>query len=752
MSHSIQQLPSSPLLRSSQQEPIYPEHDDAFDLRTVLNFLRDNRWFIVAITLVVMLMAAAYVFMAKPIYEANLVVQVEDNPNSSGNIFGEQLSKVFDLKSAASAEMEILRSRMVLSRAVEATRLYIDVRPNYLPVIGQVIARYNKQLSEPGVLGLDGYVWGNEKAEVSVFNVPRELEGTTFVLTAGRDQTFRLSHEDEGIELNGRVGEIVKMPRGSGEIMLRVDRLAAKPGAEFLLARASQLDTVIKLQEALKILEKGKQSGIIGVSLEGESPDVINGVLGAIGREYVYQNEARKSENAEKSLAFLNRQLPLLKQELEQSEKRYNEFRNRHGVVDLGEEARTALQQTVTAQTKLFDLKQKKEELLIRFQEEHPSVMSINQQIAVVLEQLSLLGAKIKSLPQIEQEAVRLARDVKVNTDVYTSLLSNAQQLRLTTSSRVGNVRLLDSPAVPGKPVKPRKLLVLAIAGMLGLVLAALAALVRKSLYGRVNYPHEIEQQLGVPLCAIIPHNEQLDGARRAFQQPPPEPSTAPLMLTNELPSEKVMESLRRFRGSLQFAMSGNENNIVVITGPTPGVGKSFVSANFSAVLAAAGKRVILVDGDLRTGFLHRYFGLQRENGLSEVVSGSASLEKVIHHGVAKGVDFIATGRLPPAPGEIVASKTFGDVLRLLSSRYDFVLIDTAPILSASDTLSIAPYAGATFNVVRGGTSTVEEIEETVKQLNRVGVSVTGTVFNDLKARPARYGYGSKYGMYGYAE
>jgi tyrosine-protein kinase Etk/Wzc len=727
-----------------QQVQSNTEQDESIDLPKYFNFLLDNRWLIAGVALVIILLGAVYAYTAKPVYEANILIQVQDGAGSTKEIFG-NLSNAFDFKTEAVSEMEILRSRMVVSRAVDNTRLYIHVQPKYFPVVGEWLARRNNKLSNPGLFGFGGYVWGAERVDVSLFDVPDALEDANFVLTAEGGGNFRLSQQDQKIEIDGRVGTTVKVPAGVGLIEIRVDHLAAKPGAEFLLTRSARLDTIERLQASLNIAEKGKQSGIIGVSLEGSNAQQTTAVLNQIGREYINQNVERKAEEAQKSLAFLNKQLPDLKRELERSESKYNKVRNTRGTIDLGEEARNVLQQSASAQTKLVELRQKKEELSIRFQDAHPAVQGIDQQIRSLERELISVDAKIRTLPAVEQEIFRLTRDVKVNTDLYTGLLNTAQQLRLITASKVGSARLLDPAEPPQRPAKPKRLMVISLAALMGLFLGVVAAFIKKRLGGRIDNPGELEQMLGLPVSATIPHTV---GQERLYAQIQGE-SKQISVLPHDTPSDVAIESLRRFRTSLQFSMLESRNNIIMITGPTPGVGKSFVSANLAAVLAAVGKKVLLIDGDLRKGLLHRYFGLERRNGLSDAIAAEKSLDKIIHKEVVENVDFISTGDLPPRPAELLAHRNFGKLLQLLSARYDVVLIDTAPVLAVSDPLVVATHAGTMFNVVRGGVSTVGEIEETVKRLNRAGATVTGIVFNGVKARS--YAYGGRYGKYAYA-
>jgi len=725
------------------------EEDDSVDLAKYLGFVFDNRWLIAGVASVVMLLGLAYALVATPVYKANLLVKVESDSarpkNMPVELAGSDAPQ--DTKTAVASEMEVLRSRAVITRAVDSGRFYINVRPKYFPLFGEWIARRSKQISEPGILGYGGYVWGNEQAKISLFNVPQQMEGQPFILTAHGNGGYRLVQEEFGVTTDGKVGDTLTVQTADGVLELRVDQLNAKEGARFTLSRSNRLETVEKLQEALKISEKGRQSGIIDVVLEGENPQLISTILNEIGREYGLQNIDKKAEEARKTLAFLNTQLPELKKELEQSESKYNQLRNNRGTVDLGEEAKTALQQSLLTQTKLLELKQKKDDLLTRYQPGHPSVLALDQQMDGLRREVATIEARIKKLPDVEQNVLRLNRDVKINTELYTALLSAAQQLRVATESNVGSVRVLDTAVVPIRPIKPKRSIVLALSGILGLTLGVMAAFTRKSIFGRIDAPYEIEERLGLPVTATIPHSVSQEKAHARLLLHD-EPSAA--VLPMDVPYDGTVESLRRFRTSLQFAMAEAKNNIVMIAGPTPSVGKSFVSANFAAVLASIGKKVLLIDGDMRSGHLHLYFGLDRKPGLSDAITGKSLYGKAIRKDVAENVDFLSSGELPPKPAELLAHDNFGKLLELLSAQYDYILIDTPPLLAVSDALVVASHAGAIFNVVRGGQTTTGEIEEAVKRLNQAGHTVTGVVFNDSKHRTSRYGYGAAYDRYNY--
>jgi len=715
-----------------------PREDPGFDLRGHLHTLYDSRWLIGGITALITLVAVLYALVAKPVYEANLMIHVEEeSPNASKNILSEA-SSLFETKKAAIAEMELLRSRMVVSRAVDNLQLTIDVRPKYFPIAGFWFAKQNGgALSEPGLFGYGGYAWGAEKAEVSLFEVPDAWLGREFTLTALGDRRFRFSGGGQRIVFDGDVGLRYRVPTPEGVIELKVDRMAANPGARFQLRRMSSLAMIQAIQNTLVIAEQGKQSGIIEVKLQGENARRTHAVLSEIGREYMRQNLARKTEEAEKSLAFLNQQLPILKRQLEQAEDRYNQFRNAHGTVDLQEEARMTLQQAAAARARRNDLIQKKTELLARFTEDHPVVAAVNRQRREVEAEIEAVNARIKSMPVLEQDEARLTRDIKVNTDLYTALSNTAQQLRLISVGRVSNVRMVDAPIPPEKPIKPNRPLIVALAVVSGLFLGALIALTRKAMMGGIDDPQKIERLLRARVVyATIPHSSNQD---RLMRKARGDGGTLPL-LASIIPEDPAVESLRSFRAALQFAMPHFRNNIVMFAGPTRGIGKSFISANFAAVMAASGKRVLLIDADLRNGQLHHYFGVGRERGLSRAILGKADVTDVIHHDVIENLDFIPTGELPPNRSEFLLHLSFGNLLRQVSATYDLVLLDPPPLLAIADALIIGAHAGAVFIIARSGQTNESEINESIKRLNHAGISPQGVLFNDMAPRLGTYG------------
>ena len=415
--------------------------------------------------------------------------------------------------------------------------------------------------------------------------------------------------------------------------------------------RFSKQLTLLSLQDGLKVVEKGKQSGVIDVSWKHPSPEKLTQLLNEIGRLYVRQNIERKAAEAEKTLGFLDTALPQFKKQLEQSEDLYNRYRNENGTVSLDDEAKNALTQTVDLQSRLLEAQQKRRELSARFTDKHPSIQTLDTQISAWKGEIASVDSRIRKMPLLQQNTVQMQRDIKVNTDLYVSLLNSSLQMRLAKEGKVGNVRLLDDAIIPEEPVWPKRPLILALALLLGLMAGVAAAIARNSFFGGIRNPSEIEMHTGLSVYSSIP----LSGAQRMIDRSIENKAPGLHILALQHSEDPAVESLRSLRTALQFAMLEAPNNRLLISGATPGVGKTFVSVNFAAITAASGKKVLLVDADLRKGRVNQFFSMSRSSGLSELIAGTLSLEKAVRPSVLPNLDVITTGVLPPNPAEVRA-------------------------------------------------------------------------------------------------
>ncbi|EJL72844.1 exopolysaccharide transport protein family [Variovorax sp. CF313] len=729
--------------------PLRDDEDDVIHLSEYLDILIDRKWLVAGITFAAVALGVAYAVLSTPVYQSNLLVQVEDSAPDAKSFLGDTGS-LFDVKTPATGEIQIIRSRMIMGGAVEATRLYIDAQPRYTPLIGEWLARRAKELSEPGFLGMSGYVSGTEAIDIAKFDVPPEFEDQKpFTITAQANGQYTLAHPDLAEPLTGTVGKLLSQQVHGGTIVLIVSQLDGKPGAQFIVSRASVLATTEDLQKRIQLSEQGKQSNVISATLEDSDRDRLRRILDAIGAQYVHQNVERKAAEAEKTLEFLDRQLPEFKKQLEGSEDAYANFRNKNGTVAFDEEAKAILSQAVQLETKKLESEQLRRELLARFTETNPKVRVVDGQIAAFRHELDGIDRRVSAMPVQQRDALRLERDVRVNGELYKSLLNSSLQLRLVKEGKVGNVRLLDKATEPKRPVKPQKPLVVALSLVLGLLAGISLAILRSKMANGIRNPQEIEDRLGLNVYSVVPLAVEQE---KILQRIAGGAGGVQVLAVTE-PGSVAIESLRNLRISLQLTMMESGNNRVLITGATPGVGKSFVSGNFAVIMAQAGKRVLLIDADLRKGHIQKAFGLPRQGGLAEVLVGDMSTEQAIHAQVVPNLDVLTTGNYPVNPANMMLSSRLGDLLNAMSAQYDLVVIDSPPVLVAADAAAVAAHTGAILLVARDGLTQLGELNESVKRLAHAGQRVNGVVFNGMDLSRRHYGsYGYKYGGYRYTE
>lgn len=730
----------------------HSDDDDSIDLLALFGTLIDSKWIIIGITAFFCVVGVAYALLSTPIYQANALVQVEEKKGGMAALGGMgEMSEMFGATSPAVTEIELLKSRAVLGKAVENLKLDIIIEPNYFPVIGHFLSRHFKpestnELASP-LFGLNSYTWGGEKLDVFQLEVPDVYLGKALVLRADGNGAFSLFNSDDEIVISGQVGE--KLEKNG--FRLQVATLDADAGALFSVSKQRRLNTILQYQEDISAVERGKDSGIIALSIENEDPVLAKNVLDEINRLYVLQNVQRNSAEAAQSLEFLRTQLPDVRKQLEKAEGQLNAYQTSARSVDITIETKAVLDQIVALETLISELKLKQAEMEHRFTREHPAYQALITQMAQLDQQKRTLEKKIKNLPETQQELLRLARDMQVTTEIYTQLLNKTQELDIVRAGTVGNVRIIDSAdANIEKPVKPKKQLIVLIATLLGGLIAVAYVLIRKAMNRGIEDPETIEQ-LGIPVYASIPLSKgqsliesNLKGNGRN--------SSGSLLLAINNPADLAVESLRSLRTSLHFATLEAKNNILMISGPSPAVGKSFVSCNLAAIIAQAGQKVLLVDADMRKGYLNKLFRKDVSNGFSDLLAGKIDLNTATHETEVDNLHIITRGQIPPNPSELLMHSNFTQFLENVSSQYDLVIIDTPPILAVTDAALVGRQAGTSLIVTRFGVNAAKEILVTKRRFEQNGIIVKGAIFNAVERKASAYGYGNySYYQYEYA-
>ena len=711
------------------------DSEDEIDLIELFMAIYEKRFFVCGITAAFLLCGLIYAFLATPIYKANSIIQVEQK--SSGIPGLSDVAELFGEESSAITEIELIRSRKVIGVAVEKERLDIKVEPKYFPIIGKAFALRGMPIS------LGHSASGDEVIEVLTFTVPNNQYGEPHSIESIGDEGFVLKSPSGGTILSGRQGELIEQDGYS----IYVQQIDAEPKVEFEITKKRFLNTILHYQEAMGVSEKGKDSGIIVLSLENESPQRAEDILNQISSAYIRQNVERQSAEAAQSLDFLHSQLPDVRMNLEGAEDKFNQYQVEAGSVDISVETEALLSQVVSIESDIAQLKLQRAELDRKYTSDHPTYVAWREQLTELTQRKQELNDKVKNLPYTQQELLGLRRDLEVSTVIYTQMLNNIQELDIARAGAVGNVRLIDEAATNiVDPVKPNKKIIIILSFILGLFVAIAIVLLRRALHNGVESSEEIEA-MGLPVYATVPLSDsqvKLDREKEETSRKDKLLSgyTAQLLAEYD-PTDVSIESLRSLRTSLHFAMLETKSNAIMISGASPGVGKSFVSANLAAVIANSGKQVLLIDADMRRGPLHAHLRIDNSMGLSDVLSKQAPLSGAIRRTEISTLYLMPRGSAPPNPSELLMSEFFTDCMNRVKEKFDFVIIDTPPILAVTDANIIGQQCGVTFLVVRYGLNSIKEIELSYKRFMQSSVPIKGAILNAVEKRASGYGYNS---------
>ena len=341
----------------------------------------------------------------------------------------------------------------------------------------------------------------------------------------------------------------------------------------------------------------------------------------------------------------------------------------------------------------------------------------------------------MKDLPETQQEVLKLTSEVELNKVLYTNMLNSVQQLRLVSAGEVGSVRIVDFAEMTTKPVKPQKKLILAVFLFLGILLGAAIVSLRDMLSGGVKSATFIEKETGFTVYAKVPKGN-----------PKGTKGTRPLAVVE--PDDVAVESLRALRSSLEFSMMESDQPIIGVSGLIPGVGKSFISVNLAALYAGLGKKVLLIDADLRKGRLHKEFGIKRGNGLSQVLLKAVKPEDVIASTEVENLFVLPCGNVPANPAELLGSKHYSELIEQFKKQYDLIIIDTPPIMLVTDAALACRVVAQIVMVIEYNKHSIEAIQDGMGQILKGNPNAHASIVINKYEHGSQDGYGYKYGKY----
>ncbi len=714
-------------MSSIKNKPEVKDSED-FDIGRLLGEIIDHRKLIISITSLFAFTGLLYILLSTPVYQADALIQVEQKQANA--ILGNLSQILPDSQPQSAPEIALLQSRMILGKTVDDLNLQIRVEQEHFPIIGKGLSRLLGQ--KDGTLNIAIFSPVDQTEDIQKFKLTVEENGSYDIY-------------GENVELKGKVGETLE----KNGFTVKLSSIQAEPGTTFTVTYVSKLKAISDIQESLTINDQGKDTGILAISLNGTNPLLIKDIINSISQNYLAQNIARQADQDAKSLDFLNQQLPKVRSDLDEAENKLNDYRRKNDSVDLSLEAKAVLDQIVNVDNQLNELTFRESEISQLYTKEHPTYKALLEKRKTLQEEKGKLNKRVSAMPETQQEILRLSRDVESGRAVYMQLLNRQQELNISKSSAIGNVRIIDNAVTQPKPVKPKKVITLLASIILGLFVAVGVVLLRVFLRRGIETPEQLEE-LGINVYASIPVSETFSLKKTVKKSKRNSYSDAEIFLALENPADLAIEAIRGLRTSLHFAMMEARNNILMISGASPNAGKTFVSTNLAAVISQTGKKVLLIDTDMRKGYTHKLFNINNDHGLSDFLSGKNDINKTIKTIDVAGFDFIPRGIVPPNPAELLMHKRFGELLKWANENYDLVILDTPPILAVTDAAIIGNCSGTTLLVARFELNSPKEIEVSIKRFEQSGVHIKGCILNGMVKKASSY-YSYGYSHYGYS-
>lgn len=734
-------------MEHQQQQPGLGNIGGEIDLHRVIHEIKSAKRFIAIVVAVMVLIGTVLSFSMKPSYQTDALIQVKQgqNPISALSSLADMVS-TFSMSSSqmppqAQVESMLISSRYVLGKVIEQLHLDIAIRPDYFPILGKLKANHYKGKGlAPAFMGMTNYPWGGEKLVVTHMHVADAAinKKEAFKLTVTGKNTYALYDSEGQLMFHGVVGKAGSSGGQNPMVAMTVGELFARPGVSFEVRKLSLQDEIKALNSQIAVNNQQTKNGILDITFKWGSPAGAVNILNSIIDTAYQLGVKQQSEEAEKTLQFLDKQLPKVKAQLTTAENALSDYQTKSGNFNLSVQAQVMLQQVMQVNNQLEQLKLKRTELLQNYTKDHPFVVTLDHKIAQVQKELTHLDSQLRQLPEQDKGSVELMRDVKTKNQLYLMLLGKAQEMQILRAGVVSNLRILDYASEPPLLLPVKHALIIVVSGLAGLIFSILFVLARHLLQRGVQDPDMVERVTGLPTQAIVPYSKQQENILESLVHGAKEGVG---ILARSAPKDIAVEALRSLRTTLQLMMLDAPNNILAISGMIPSIGKSFISTNLAYVIADMGKRVLLIDTDMRKGHIHKNLNLKNAPGLSDYLQGRATAEEIVHTIEKDCVHFIAKGSHCDNTSELMMGSRMKALLDELAPHFDMILMDTAPVLIVADGIIASALAGTTLLVVGAGKNTEQELSRGMAMLKQNDVNVKASIFNHREKSASQGGY-----------
>jgi len=704
-------LPTSTLRWDSEKEDIQPHLGDYLDI------LLKRKWIVIAFFVPVVITVTLVSFIMKPLYQSSVTIQLV--PKNSTILTFKNIYDTSQDETFYETQFNVLKSNALARKVVE--RLPAAIEKEFIASKNTFSPFGSSNDNEK-----DQRKWTN--AEARERTLSNFLVNKIEVVPIKKSQLVKINFLSYDPVLGANVANTI-----------------ADEYVRFSLE--SKLEPT---QQAKNRLEKEVED--MRTKLES-SEDQFN--------EYMKRNNLfffNKEQNYE---SVLTQKLSIISKELDQAtaerlskEALYQEVRkpgNHYNVILANPLIQTLTKEYITQEAeyirllniqkpdhpKMLRLKEQIEKIKSNIEaEEQKIINALASDYKIAVKKEGYLASAIEDLhkdvttiqDKMGQMQV-LQRGVETNRELYNSLLQRLKEVGVSTALTESNIQILDRAEVQGSPFKPNKPFNIALSVIFGLFGGVMLAFFVEYFDRTIKTPDDVEKGSPIPLLGMVPLSEEI-----------PEK----LIYVNSNNNEAFKEAFRSLSTYIQFANISKPPKQILITSPMQGEGKTMLSVNAAMSLVNFLGKGIIIDADFRRPKVHTFFGLDNSKGLSSLLSGATDFDGTVKKSPHPGLDVITSGSMPHNPAQLLNSSRMRELINVLSTRYDYVIIDSAPVLGMSDSLILSVLVESVILVVKSGSTPADALTQTYKLLNNVNAKILGVVVNGV-GQKTKYGYSSNY-------
>lgn len=704
------------------------EQEREIDLKEILVLLRRHIYLFVAIIIIVMTFTVAQLYRMDKIYSSTVTIEIEPK---AANILGRDMEvvqsgasgSVLATKDYYTTQYEIIKSRAVSQKVLEMVP-----GDNVLEYLG-----FDLEKIEPEAI--------NDIDPVAV------LQEKITVEPQKNSNIVRISVEDKNPEKAAFLANAV----ASSYIEFNLEKkyFETKDAARWLMDQSVSLKQNLENSE-LTLFEFKQSNNVLATTFEAKQELLSNRIkklTNTLTDQEIMRN-ALSAKIEESASIDINRPEDTFFKELSKENSVFSKLK-----------------------LKYIEIISKIDELEQLYGEKHPKVVallaekghvenSFKSEVASVVNSYNLemkmldneMKKNRKMLADTQKEAIdlnkldinysKLRRDVETNKKLYDIVLERSKEADLSALLKNNNIRMIDRALITRIPVKPKKKIVLLAGFAIALVLSSLAVFLVEFFDTKFKNFKEVETISQKPLLGIIPKFQQPEGSN--FKE---------IAFEDKSGKSLAVEAFRSLRTNLKLSNPDSKLKIMLVTSSIPHEGKTVVSSNLAVSYSVAGKKVLVIDADMRKPRVHKVFGLTNEKGLSTLIVGDHSMDEVVNKNVYEGLDIVTAGVIPPNPAELLESARFADILKEFSEKYDVVIIDTPPLSPVSDAATIAPLTDGLILAVNIANTPRDVFKSVIMGITKPGITRLGVVVNNLDFKQEKkfksyYGYSYYHSSY----